>query len=320
MDRRSYLAGSTVSVVTLLSGCLGTIGVGTGGNDVAVPEDEDRVNAEIRGAVGALNRAGLSLHGVSEDLQEPNTVEYDPQRPRERIETAYDHLEAAEETGDRLEDIETLNEFADILERTIDVTVSLTDVDHEAEHEKAETALEEERYDDARSIVGHRNSVVTNDRERLAPAQETLAIIDRARFEDLNVIDVEQIDTGIDELDSILEGLDALTESFGLLINGSERLEDGRALFDDNDFETARVEFEDAEDDFADSSTTLEAVDNPPDTLTDEFETTACRSGHLEAAASELVAATDAALEGDVFVAEDHKEEAERLIENAENC
>ena len=345
MNRRNYLAGSTACALAFLSGCLGTVGLGYEGDDATIPEPEDPVDAEIRGAVGALNRAGLSLQGLNENLDDLDTAEYEPERPRERIELAYTHLEAAEETGDRLEDVETLHAFTDTIERIIDVTVSLTGVDLETEHEKAETELEEERFDDARSTVQARNASVGNDKQRLEPALDTLETVDRDRLEELNAIDVEPVGDGMRTLDHLLTGLDALTGSLESLIDGSEHLENGRQHFEEGMEATERIddantprEAEDAQRDadaafddaasecqnakaaFADSTETLEGVDDPPTSLTEQFETTRCRSMTLEDAAAKFVAGTDAALEDDIDTAREYEQAGLGLIDAAENC
>jgi len=346
MDRRSYLAGSTVGAVAFLSGCLDTAGLGVDErDDVTVPEDEDPVNAEIRSAVGTLNRAGLSLGGIDEDLEDPNAVEYDPERPRERIATAYDRLEAAEELGDRPEDVETLREFADVLERTIDAVVSLIAADLDGEFETAETHFENEEYDAAQTIVRDRNENVTNDQDRLDPAGETLETIDHDRLADLNAIDVDPLEDGVATLDHLLSGLGALTGSFDRMIDGSRHLDDGREAFEegldltdeadeattpgeadqlledaDDAFEDALESFQNGETAFADSSSTLETLEDPPTALDEQFETTACRSGNLEAAAGEFVRGAEAALEDDIETARDHEGDGIDLIERAEDC
>ncbi|MFC4246975.1 hypothetical protein ACFOZ7_08180 [Natribaculum luteum] len=331
MDRRYYLTRSaSVLGVVSLAGCLGSLEFGdrNGTRDDRSDDstsdessDSDReADREIRRAVGQLNKAGLALHAVEERLEDPETIEFDADEPRTRLETARDHLETAEEdaTDARLADVEELRAFADVLERLVDVTVAITEIEFAVDD--VQTAIDERRFDEARDSLRTRQETVVDARDRLDPVHETIETLDGERLESLDVVDLEPIADGASALDRLLDALATLFEAYDAIVTGNERLVSGQADADDREYETARGEFEAARDAFADATETLASGGDVPSSLANQIETARCRSQTLEEAAVRLVDSADAALDGDVSSARDLEDEATSLIDDADAC
>lgn len=338
MNRRRYLARSTAAIGALasLAGCLDDLESASGGHiggsngegsesaaEESVSAAERATAREIDRAVGKINKAGLSMAAVGDELDGAEPVEFDPNEPGERIDAARAHLDSAEDdaTDEQRADIEELRAYADVIARLVEVTESVVERDVEADIDAVGTAIDEERFDDANATVRDQRAEIDAARERLDPAIEALAELDRARLDSLDAVDIDRIEEGATTLSNALEALDALTVGFESIVEGYERLARGRAYADDREFGPAKKAFEAARVSYEEATTALETGrQDAPGELRAHFETASCQTGHLAEASARFAESADAAADGDAARADEKSEEGEAAIEAAENC
>lgn len=339
MNRRRYLARSTATIGALasLAGCLDDLETAAGGHiggsdegvasespdEASVSAAEREVDREIDRAVGKINKAGLSMAAVGDELDEAESVEFDPSEPRERIDAAHAHLDSAEDdaTDEQRADVEELRAYADVIDRLVDVTESVVERDVEADIDAVGTAIDEERFDDANATIRDQRTEIDAARERLDPAIEALAELDRARLESLDAVDIDRIEEGATTLSNALEALDALTVGFESIVEGYEHLARGQAYVDDREFGPAKKAFEAARVSYEEATTTLETGrQDAPGELRAHFETASCQTGHLAEASTRFAESAEAAADGNAARADEKREEGETAIEAAENC
>ncbi len=257
MDRRSYLA---VAGVGALAGCLDRVGFGDdGGEEPAFERTAEALTArELARAISRLNEVALALGLVADRFEEPEAFEFDADEHRERLETARSHL--AEVDDERAADREELWTYADGLAGTLDGVEGVDDGEF-GDDEALESAFEERRLEETRERLDRRRSGLAEPLDRVDPARETLAGLDRDRLDGLNAVDVEPIEEGATRLTEVLGAGLELTDAYGLTVDGYEGVEEGEAAVDAGELEPARGSFADARATFADASAALDGLD-----------------------------------------------------------
>ena len=325
MNRRQYLAraGAGLGVVTL-AGCVETMSGGSEGADEVAVADRTGERALDR-AVGQLNEVALAM--AEEDLDDARieAFDFDASDVREHLERARDHLDTAEaELEGREEDLAELRAYADVLEVLIDVAERIADETITEDIDRVVAALEdgdEADLEDARELVDDGAETLERAQAQFDGAASDLLALDEDRLEDLAIVDLEEIESGIGELSALLDAPIALVSGYDELLAGYDDLEEGRDRADDGDHEAAEAAFTDAERRFAAASGTLEdGKADAPGGLVSYFETALCQSLNLEEAAAEFAEASAAAARRDVTAARRHRENAEDALEAAGSC
>ncbi|WP_049924286.1 hypothetical protein [Halopiger djelfimassiliensis] len=320
MNRRQYLGytGSGLAVVAC-AGCLGDFG----GDSSGVEVDDRTGKRELSRAVGGLNDAAIALD-TGDELEDPESVDFDPEEPRTHLEQARDHLETAadELPDDRAGDIEELRAYADVLEGLIDVTATVTD---ETLADDAaivtDTIVGEGDLDDARTTVDERTAAIETAATRFDETNAALQDLDAERLEELAVVDLEEVEAGAAALGDAVDSLAALGDGYDAMLAGYAALERGREHADADEHDRAETEFADAESEFETAVETLESgAAESPSGFASYFETAGCQSGHLRTAAEHFAAASAAAADRNAAAARRNRADAEAALEDADAC
>ncbi|MXV62852.1 hypothetical protein GS429_12400 [Natronorubrum sp. JWXQ-INN-674] len=281
MNRRQYLtrAGTGVGALALLAGCLDDFT----GSDSSAEVGDRTGERELDRAAGALNDAALALDVGGGAIEDPETLEFDPDEPAGLIADARAHLETAMDELDegRRPDVETLRTYADVLEGLVAVTDTVADEGLESE---AETVFATIGGDGdiatATDTVGERTSKLDEARTEYDEAADDFRTLED-RFEELAGIDRTDLESGISTLSTVLDSLETLGSGFESLLAGYDDLERGRAHAEDGADKQASEAYADAESAFETAAATLEGDEDTPAGLTDYFETAICQSDQL---------------------------------------
>ncbi|QLK24713.1 hypothetical protein HYG81_11340 [Natrinema zhouii] len=329
MNRRQYLtrtvaAGASTGTLAGLAGCLGGLTDTSDANEVTV---SDRTGERaLSRAAGSLNKAAQSLDEL-EGLENPEDIDFDPQKPHNHLSAAREHLDTAEsELGDdRESDIETLRSYADAVDGLITVTATITDDTLADDIEAVNAVLEEEGdLEEANETVDDRNETVTGARERHEEVTATIDAIDGDRLAELSGIDLADLEDGAATLGDAVISLETLTRTYDATLDGDDgygALERGREYADDGEYEAAQAEFETAEATFAASLDRLEAGrSEAPEGFVDYFETASCQNGHLRDAAGAFAESAAAAADRNPVAAESYKKQGEDSLDAVGSC
>ncbi|MGQ3412656.1 hypothetical protein ACT4ML_10410 [Natrinema sp. LN54] len=332
MNRRQYLArtgaaGASTGLLAGLAGCLDDLGGSSETNDADTGDAGSRTGERaLDRAAGRLNEAAQPLDELG-DLEDPETVEFDPEEPRTGIADARDHLETAEsELGDdRRADIDTLRAYADALEGLVAVTATVTDEGISADIEEVTAAIENEGdIEGASETVGERHTEIADAHERWDEANATIQNLDGDRLNDLAGIDIADLETGAATLGDVVTSLETLAAAYDATLDPDEgygALEQGRDDFENGAYEDAQAAFETADSTFSTAHQQLEdGTANAPDGLTGHFDTAECQTRHLRDAASAFAEAAGAATEGDAVTAKRRKDDGETALDDVGNC
>ncbi|ELY55849.1 hypothetical protein [Natronolimnohabitans innermongolicus] len=320
MNRRQYLirtgAGASAVASTALAGCLGSV---TGG-DETVSVANRTGDRELSRAIGDLNDAALALL-VDDDLEDPADLEFDPDDPLASIDSARERLEtAATELDDRDDDVSLLRTYADVLERLVAVTETVTDDTLESDIDAVFAAIDGDGdLESASATLDERIDELDGAQENHDEAAADVRDFDDD-FEELVRIDRAELEDGVEALGDVLSPLVTLGDGLDAMLEGYDALERGRDALENEAFDDAEDEFDAAESAFSTSGETLESEPEPPSGLADTFAETRCRSGHLATAAAEFGDSAAAAADGDVITAANHRSNAEDALEDARNC
>ena len=289
MNRRQYLSlartGAGVVTLATMAGCLEDLP----GSDstTSVPVDDRTGERELDRAVGALNEAAFALL-VEDDLEEPTAVEFDPAEPSDSIATARDHLEtAASELDDRGEDIERLRTYADVLERLVGVTETVTDETIEADVEAAFGAIEgddetegDDDGDDAESDLDEGTTAGDDgDSAETDPDTETDDSDDGSETES------DSGDDGDSDLEDASRRIDDRTDEFAVAESAHEEAAADVAEFDDRFADLARInpaELEDGVATLGDALDSLVTLGDGLDEMLDGYEALERGRDHME--------------------------------------
>ncbi|QRV16778.1 hypothetical protein JMJ58_07905 [Haloterrigena salifodinae] len=336
MNRRQYLTRTGIPLATLVAtaGCLDDLpGSASSGNSVAVADRTG--DRELDRAVGELNEAALALF-AADDFEAPTDVEFDPDEPTERIESARTHLEtAADELGDdRESEIELLRTYAAVLERLVDVTETVTDETLEEDLQTVFEAIggdDDESGDDdtaaddnddleaASETIDERTGEFAAAETKHAEAAADVESFDEA-FERLVRIDPAELADGVATLGDAVASLVTLGDGLESLLGGYEGLQTGREHMENREYGKAETAFGNAESTLETATTTFEEDEEPPSGIAEHVETATCQSEHLADAAGSFEEWAIAASDGDRFAAQNHKEAGEQALEDARNC
>ncbi|RQG94063.1 hypothetical protein [Natrarchaeobius chitinivorans] len=318
MQRRQYLLGGTVAMAAVV-GCLDDEG---GASSDVGAEDRTGERAFSR-AVGGLNDAAIALR-EAEDLDDPESVDFDPEVPRNHLETARGHLETAdEELGDeRGADLEELRTYASVLEAAIHVAATVADETLFDDVEAVERALDDDGdRSEATLVIDERESDLEAADVHLDDGKAALAEIDADRFADLPTADLADLEAGVSTLANVLRAQSALAAGYASTLEGDDRLERGREYADDGSHDEATEEFTAAKAAFDEAIHTFDdGVDDAPADLVAALETGRCRSENLHDGAAHLAASSAAADEGNVRTARNRQSDAESAFAAAEDC
>lgn len=347
MDRRQYLNRTAITLVgcSLLAGCLDSIvgeerGVTTSETDRSADDEETAGDGEetegdgeetesreadraIRQAAGSANRASLSLAAVEEELEDSDSIDFDADEPRELIDEAGDHLEAAESEPDiseeQLADVEELETLLGILYRIVNATDFVTDESLETAVDEIQASIENDDVESAQEILDELEARIVEEKSSMDDALDDLDAVDRDRLEALDVVDLDELETGateiavgIDSFETLASGLDSILSGYESLAIGKEDLENGR-------FEAAIESFEEANVAFENAGTIVDGSEAPP-ALSSHFEVLSCQANRLESAAQRFVDAANAAADEDPVAADQYRQEGEAYVEAAESC
>ncbi len=256
MDRRRYLA---VAGTAALAGCLGRVGLG---GDEGTEQTFERTSAELTArklarGTSRLNEVALALGLVADRVDDPEEFEFDADDHRERLEAARTHLT---EVDERVADREELLAYADGLEGTLDGLEGVADGEF-GDDEALESAVDERRFEEAREHLDRRRSGLAEPLDRVEPARETLADLDRDRLDELSAVDAEPVEEGATRLIGTLGAGLELTDAYGRTIDGFEGLEAGESHLEEEAFGSAGDAFDDAEATFDDAAAILDGMD-----------------------------------------------------------
>ncbi|ELZ23071.1 hypothetical protein C477_03120 [Haloterrigena salina JCM 13891] len=333
MNRRQYLTRTGIPLAALVAtaGCLDDL-PGSDSSDDSVAVADRTGDRELDRAVGELNEAALALF-AADDFEEPTDVEFDPDEPTERIESARTHLEtAADELGDdRESEIELLRTYAAVLERLVDVTETVTDETLEADLQAVFEAIGgDDAADDADSdndddleaaseTIDERTDEFAVAETKHAEAAADVESFDEA-FERLVRIDPAELEDGVAALGDAVASLVTLGDGLESLLGGYEGLQTGREHMENREYGKAETAFGNAESTLETATTTFEEDEEPPGGIAEHVETATCQSEHLADAAGSFEEWAIAASDGDRFAAQNHKEAGEQALEDARNC
>lgn len=338
MKRRQYLATvTTAGAASLLGGCLddtsfemggedGDDGDGSGDRETVSDRDEggdSTAEDEIKRAVSQLNQAALSVSAVEEELDDPESSEYDSEEPLEFLSTARDHLETADAAaeGDIQAVVDELIAYADVLEAIVRVAASLAEGSIREDFDDARAAMADRRLEDARSTIGAIEEDAGAYRETLDPGLETLPSLDRDLLEEHDVAEIDSVEDGANRLDAAVSGLETLVAVLGDLVDGYGSVERGDEHFEADEYDAAETEFTDAATHFDGAVTTIdENRDDAPSGFQDYFDTLRCQATNLNEGAESLAEAAVAASERDRERADQHRQDGEAALETAEDC
>ncbi|RQH00851.1 hypothetical protein [Natrarchaeobius oligotrophus] len=318
MQRRQYLVGGCVALAAL-AGCLDDGGDASGGGRV---EDRTGERAFSR-TIGGLNNAAIALR-EADGFDDPESVEFDPDEPRDHLESARDHLETAEaELGDERDaDLEELRTYATVLEAAVDVAATVADETLVDDVEAVERALDGDGdRSDAAAVVGERTGELETADGRLDDGKSALSEIDPDRFDDLATVDLADLEAGVSTLANVLRAQTALAAGYDATLEGDERLERGRERADAGAHDEAEAEFSAAKTAFEEATRAFDdGNEDAPGGLAEYLETGRCRSENLHDGARHLAAASAAAADGDVRTARDRRADAESALASADAC
>lgn len=332
MNRRQYLArtgaaGTSVGAIAGLAGCLDDLSGSSETNDAQTGNADSRAGERaIDRAAGRLNEAAQPLDELGE-LEDPDTVEFDPEASRTGITDARDHLETAEsELGDdRQADIDTLRAYADALEGLVAVTATVTDEGITEDIDEVTAAIEDEGdIEGASETVGDRHTEIADARERWDEANATIQDLDGDRLADLAGIDIADLEEGAAALGDVVTSLETLAATYDATLDPDEgygALEQGRTDLENGAYEDAQTAFETAESTFSTAHQQLEdGMGEAPDGLTGHFETAECQTRHLRDAASAFAESAGAAVEGDAVTAKRRQDDGETALDEVGTC
>ena len=358
MNRRQYLTRTGIPLATLvaMAGCLDDLpGSDSSGDSVAVADRTG--DRELDRAVGELNEAALALF-AADDFEEPTDVEFDPDEPTERIESARTHLETAadELDDDRESEIELLRTYAAVLERLVDVTETVTDETLEEDFKTAFEAIgDDDAADDDDGTDGETDDGLADNTDDSAgdgsdgeadaddDLEEASATIDERTdefavaetnhaeaaadvesfdeaFERLVRIDPAELADGVATLGDAVASLVTLGDGLESLLGGYESLQTGREHMENQAYGKAETAFGNAESTLETATATLEEDEEPPGGIAEHVETATCQSEHLADAAASFKQWAIAASNGEPVAAQNHKEAGEQSVDAASDC
>ncbi|MCL9813550.1 hypothetical protein [Natranaeroarchaeum aerophilus] len=303
MERRRFLAAGGVGASGLLAGCTDVLG-----DDDSVPERDpaNEVADSIATAVGLTNTAALSLDSVDTGFEEPDTIEFDEDEPRDRLTEARTALEDAEadDDGSRETEIAAVRAYIGIVESMIDMFVEL--LDGASELSDSDESFDPDDIDRLRgSITAARDPIERAVSARTAGSEHRDSA-DESALTDLDA-EFKTVTDGFDELVSFTDGFDVLTTGYATLLDGVEYVETAQDQFSAEEYDDARVGFADATAAFDTANSTFsDGQSDAHEELDGEFDRATGRSDSL----IRLSSSHESMLDGRELL-EDGKEEFE---------
>lgn len=296
---------------------------GSGDESESTTNDENDADLYIAQAVSTLNAVALRLNKVKDNLGSPDEVDLDQETLLDGIEEARGQLDTASETATETQtkQIATLRNLATVLAEMTRVVGILLSVDANALAGDAQTALDEENYDEALSVVRDAKAKATTAQERTTTAEEALDGVNEDRLAAVDGVEYAKVEAAVTQTASLVETLDALTSGYEATILGAKDLETGRDQSESKEYEraeesfgAAKTHFETADATFADSTA------DAPDDVAARIEVAACQTTHLLKAATAFEKSAAAASDGNLADAKSHKDDGEAQMQQVDEC
>ena len=326
MRRRRYLRGlSTAAAGLALAGCSSggsddEAATDGGADDSTTTDGSRRIDEAIAIAIGELNTALGELSAAQDRFAADESFDF--AGVQDRVDAARTELngiegEPSDEQSTAIAEVRT---FATVVEAMNGAFLTLVDVEPDAAD--AESAIQDEEYDRAETLVTNIENATGEAQTRLEGVRGDVEGMDANVLESRDSEEVDRIREGYAELLSLTNGFNALSRANGDMIDGRTAMATGRDRVDADEYAAAETEFERAGDRFgAANETATSALDaRPPERVTGPLQRAACRSDHLVTAAEHFAASARAAADGDRSEAADEQATAEDAVDAAEDC
>lgn len=315
MDRRAFIATTAAAGGSLLAGCTG-FGQGDGGSDDQNDGDETDPSERIDVAIEALE-ANDDEFDVLEDDDEADS--FDATSIEERADDAETALDEAEAnaSSEQQTTIETLRatatfqrEAGEYGELEVEFQHCLDAVDAYVENDEWQSAADE---------LGDCNETLSQLNDQYDDTASALEDVDTEQLSSDTDIEYEEPTEELwlvaDEFDAIEAYLDGL----GQFIDGVAHWEEADGYIDQENWTAAASAFDDGGVDFQASASTLQALEDNPDTPGDiqpDVIELRCSADAFDTASDEMAKGCTDADAGRFGEAEDHFDAADQAIES----
>jgi hypothetical protein len=298
----------------------------TGGDGTSDGEEsgaDNDASLYIAKAVSTLNAVAIRLNKTKERLDTPEEIDLDDGKLLDGIEEARGQLDSATETATdvQTERIETLRNLATVLEEVTLVVSSIRDVDPQAIAEDAKTAVNDEDYETALSIIRDGQAKAETARDRTRTATNALRGVDPDRLAAVEGVEYEKVENAVTTTHEYAKAFVAVTDGYESTILGAQDLETGRDHIESKEWTQAKTEFGKANEHFAAATDTLEpATGDAPESIAGRIDTAVCQTTHLQAASKHFEQAAAAAEDGDIAESRDQRDEGEADYNKVDDC
>jgi len=326
MRRRRYLRGlSTAAAGLALAGCSSggsddEAATDGGADDSTTTDGSRRIDEAIAIAIGELNTALGELSAAQDRFAADESFDF--AGVQDRVDAARTELngiegEPSDEQSTAIAEVRT---FATVVEAMNAAFLTLIEVEPDAD--EAESAIREEAYDRAETLVTNVEDATGGAQSTLEGVRGDAESMDADVLEPRDSVEVSRIREAYAQLLSLTNGFNALARANGDLIEGRTALSAGRDHIDADEYAAAETEFEAAGSRFgaANEASTTALDARPPERVTEPLQRAACRSDHLVTAAERFAASARAADDGDRSEAEAEQAAAEDAVDAADDC
>ncbi|WP_256296238.1 hypothetical protein [Haloarchaeobius salinus] len=358
MDRRVFIRALAVAGATAVAGCSETPGGGAGGDDGDTDggggsDDDDGVSggggdggdggsdasddgdsgdgggssdetdAQIRAAVGMLNRVGYRLSERQSQLEEdPTAVEIDTEETLAAIDSARSDLDAAAEgaSADQQATIETLRALATVLASMTRLVALLGTVDIDGRLGEVRTAVESGNFDEALARVREAKGLAEEADGHVTDAEEAAAEIEPDRLAAVDAVSYDELEPSLTAASRLVDAMLAMTEGYEAILLGREDLVTAETALDDREYDAAEAALSDAEERFAAADEAFASIEDAPSSIATHLERSRCQSEHLVAATEHLQRALEAGRNDDLATARGQRDEAEADLQRVDEC
>lgn len=295
-------------------------GTSDGGDGASADDDASLYIAQ---AVSTLNAVAIRLNKTKEKLDSPDEIDLDEEKLLDGIEEARGQLDSAAGTATdtQTDQIETLRNLATVLEEITLVVTTIRDVDPQAVAEDAKTAVNDEDYETALSIIRDGQEQAATARGRTRNATDALRGVDPDRLAEVDGVEYEKVEAAVTTTHGFATSFVAVTDGYESTILGAQDLEAGRDHIEAKEYSAAKTEFGKANEHFAAATDTLEpAAADAPESIAGRIDTAVCQTTHLQAASGHFEKAAAAAEDGDIAESRDQREKGETEYNKVNDC
>ncbi|PSP31342.1 hypothetical protein BRC64_10585 [Halobacteriales archaeon QH_10_67_22] len=314
MGRRAFLRWLALAGTAGFAGCEALPGGSE--NDA---EYESTAGDHLAVAVGNLNTVAFAVGEYQR--AGPRETTFDPERPRERLATAQEAIDAAadaSESEDRRKDVAAVRGFADGVEGTVDSVVGLDEAGTRLDAVRAILEAEEVDTDEASAVLEAATAASSAATAAHRAGTDALESADGARLRSLDA-QYGPVRSGLRTLAGYVAGVDALALGYSDQVAGVGHLQSAEDAVDGEQYDAAGESFAAAREAFEAAAATFEgSKDDAAEDLVADLDLGDKRGqslASLSAGYVSLLAAREALTAAETAIDDDAYDEARTQLE-----